>query len=64
MPSFVMEVGAWREDEGRKAELYERLGVQEYCDSDTGCVSRAGREQPVVGWTGPSSQRNAPSNSG
>ena len=32
-PAFVMEVasrGTWREDEGRKAALYERLGVREY----------------------------------
>ena len=37
VPSFVMEVasrGTWREDEGRKAKLYERLGVQEYWQYD------------------------------
>ena len=37
VPSFVMEVasrGTWREDEGRKAQLYERLGVQEYWQYD------------------------------
>ena len=37
VPSFVMEVasrGTWREDEGRKAELYERLGVREYWQYD------------------------------
>ena len=36
-PAFVMEVasrGAWREDEGRKAGLYERLGVKEYWQYD------------------------------
>ena len=33
VPSFAMEVasaGTWREDEGRKATLYERLGIREY----------------------------------
>ena len=37
VPAFVMEVasrGTWREDEGRKAKLYERLGVQEYWQYD------------------------------
>ena len=37
VPAFVMEVasrGTWREDEGRKAELYERLGMQEYWQYD------------------------------
>ena len=37
VPAFVMEVasrGTWREDEGRKAELYERLGVREYWQYD------------------------------
>ena len=37
VPAFVMEVasrGTWREDEGRKAELYERLGVHEYWQYD------------------------------
>ena len=36
-PAFVMEVasrGTWREDEGRKAGLYERLGVKEYWQYD------------------------------
>ena len=36
-PAFVMEVasrGTWREDEGRKAKLYERLGVREYWQYD------------------------------
>ncbi len=36
-PAFVMEVasrGTWREDEGRKAVLYERLGVREYWQYD------------------------------
>ena len=36
-PAFVMEVasrGTWREDEGRKAALYERLGVREYWQYD------------------------------
>ena len=36
-PSFVMEVasrGTWREDEGRKAKLYQRLGVREYWQYD------------------------------
>ena len=37
VPAFVMEVasrGTWREDEGRKAKLYERLGVPEYWQYD------------------------------
>ena len=37
VPAFVMEVasaGTWREDDGRKAELYERLGVREYWQYD------------------------------
>ena len=37
VPAFVMEVasrGTWREDEGRKAKLYERLGVREYWQYD------------------------------
>ena len=37
VPPFVMEVasrGTWREDEGRKAKLYERLGVREYWQYD------------------------------
>ena len=37
VPAFVMEVASvstWREDEGRKARLYERLGVQEYWQYD------------------------------
>ena len=37
VPAFVMEVaspGTWREDEGRKAKLYERLGVGEYWQYD------------------------------
>ena len=37
VPPFVMEVaskGTWREDEGRKAKLYERLGVREYWQCD------------------------------
>ncbi len=37
VPAFVMEVasrGTWREDEGRKAMLYERLGVPEYWQYD------------------------------
>ena len=37
VPAFVMEVasrGTWREDEGRKAKLYERLGVREYFQYD------------------------------
>ena len=36
-PAFVLEVaspGTWREDEGRKARLYERLGVREYWQYD------------------------------
>ena len=36
-PAFVMEVasrGTWREDEGQKAKLYERLGVREYWQYD------------------------------
>ena len=36
-PAFVMEVasrGTWRDDDGRKAELYERLGVKEYWQYD------------------------------
>ena len=37
VPAFVMEVasrGTWREDEGRKSKLYERLGVPEYWQYD------------------------------
>ena len=37
VPAFVLEVaspGTWREDEGRKAALYERLGVREYWQYD------------------------------
>ena len=37
VPAFVLEVasrGTWREDEGRKAKLYERLGVREYWQYD------------------------------
>ena len=37
VPAFVLEVasrGAWREDEGRKARLYEQLGVREYFQHD------------------------------
>ena len=37
VPAFVMEVasrGTWREDDGRKAELYEWLGVKEYWQYD------------------------------
>ena len=37
VPAFVMEVASvstWREDDGRKAELYERLGVPEYWQYD------------------------------
>ena len=37
VPAFVMEVASvstWREDEGRKAKLYERLGVPEYWQYD------------------------------
>ena len=37
MPAFVLEVasaGTWREDEGWKARLYERLGVREYWQYD------------------------------
>ena len=37
VPAFVMEVASvstWREDEGRKAKLYERLGVREYWQYD------------------------------
>ena len=37
VPAFVMEVasrGTWREDDGRKAELYEWLGVREYWQYD------------------------------
>ena len=37
VPAFVMEVasrGTWREDEGRKAKLYEWLGVREYWQYD------------------------------
>ena len=36
-PAFVMEVasrGTWREDEKRKAKLYEQLGVKEYWQYD------------------------------
>ena len=37
VPAFVMEVASvstWREDDGRKARLYERLGVREYWQYD------------------------------
>ena len=37
VPAFVMEVasqGTWREDEGWKARIYERLGVREYWQYD------------------------------
>ena len=37
VPAFVLEVasrGTWREDEGRKARVYERLGVREYWQYD------------------------------
>ncbi len=37
VPAFVMEVasrGTWRQDDGRKAALYERLGVREYWQYD------------------------------
>ena len=37
VPSFVLEVASrntWREDEGPKAALYERLGVREYWQYD------------------------------
>ena len=37
VPAFALEVaspGTWREDEGRKARLYERLGVREYWQYD------------------------------
>ena len=37
VPDFVLEVASpntWREDEGRKAKLYERLGVREYWQYD------------------------------
>ena len=37
VPAFVLEVaspGTWRDDEGRKAKLYERLGVREYWQYD------------------------------
>ena len=37
VPAFVMEVASvstWREDDGRKAKLYERLGVREYWQYD------------------------------
>ena len=37
VPAFVLEVasrGTWREDEGVKARLYERLGVREYWQYD------------------------------
>ena len=37
VPSFVLEVasrGTWREDEGPKARLYERLGIREYWQYD------------------------------
>ena len=36
-PDFVLEVaspGTWRDDEGRKGELYARLGVREYWQYD------------------------------
>ena len=63
VPAFAMEVasaGTWREDEGRKAALYERLGIREYWQYDpTGdylglhlkgrrLVDGAYRPQPVV----------------
>ena len=35
-PDFVLEVASrntWREDEGTKREVYERLGVREYCST-------------------------------
>ena len=37
VPAFVMEVasrGTWRDDEKRKAKLYEQLGVKEYWQYD------------------------------
>ena len=37
VPAFVLEVasrGTWREDEGPKAKVYERLGVREYWQYD------------------------------
>ena len=37
VPAFVMEVASvstWREDDGRKLKLYERLGVREYWQYD------------------------------
>ena len=37
VPAFVMEVASvstWREDDGRKVKLYERLGVPEYWQYD------------------------------
>ena len=37
VPAFVMEVASvstWREDDGRKAKLYERLRVREYWQYD------------------------------
>ncbi len=36
-PDFVLEVASpntWREDEGAKRRVYERLGVREYCQYD------------------------------
>ena len=36
-PDFVLEVASprtWRDDQGRKGELYARLGVREYCQYD------------------------------
>ena len=63
VPAFVLEVASpntWREDEGPKAALYERLGVREYWQHDpTGAhlgtrlkgrrlVSGAYEPQPVV----------------
>ena len=59
VPAFVLEVASrstWREDEGRKAKLYERLGVREYWQYDPtgeylGCISRAG-----AWWTGGTSR--------
>jgi Uma2 family endonuclease len=36
-PDFVLEVASpntWREDEGAKRQVYERLGVTEYCQYD------------------------------
>ena len=56
VPAFVMEVasaGTWREDDGRKAKLYERLGVQEYwAVRPDGGVSRATSQGPSPGGRG------------